>query len=122
MRDPSVPLDIAMASKLNQGHDDLEKAIEESENVKDHSQVVFKEFYQLKNQTSKDMGDSARKLAMMEDTVRKLTDKTKELMVQTSEALTKKKDAESGMKTWKERCQMLEKTRKLGYFNPGQSN
>ena len=120
MKDITIPLDIAMQARLNAGKEDLAKALELSEQVKDHSQDVFKDYYEFKSLTSKEGYEKDKRLQQLEAAVKKLSDQNQILMDENNELRQKRKDAEANWKTWKERCHMLEKTRKLGYYNPGE--
>lgn len=117
-----LQLDVALEDALLRAADDIFMTKEKATHSDTQAQSLDARMKSLKMETDRDLTEKQRRLMYLESVGQQKEDHIRQLEKMVTVKRVKQSDTQDELNKWKKKCQMLEKTRRLGYYNPGRYN
>ena len=116
---PMQQLDVALEDALLTAAEDIVKTKHKASLSDTMAQSLEAKMKSLKMETDRDLSERQRRLMYLESLSQQREERIRQLEKMVTDARTRQADTQEELAKWKKKCQMLEKTRRLGYYNPG---
>lgn len=116
---PCPQLDVALQDALLKAAEELVQSRSQATVSTSKAQSAEGKLKKLKVETDQMLAEQQQKLMYWESLALQREDRIMRLDRQLADAEQKRVDADEQVQRWKQKCFLLEKTRRLGYYNPG---